>query len=95
MGGRFIRFNKLMNVDPKRNCPRCGKDIELRTHPEEVIVRLLTIAAVIAAGYWAKVRGGGYLVVLLAFTAGLLAMYAIASLLLRNKQRFQKATFGR
>lgn len=90
MGGRFVRWSKIANVDRSRNCPLCGRDIEFRTYPEEVVVRVLTIVAVIGAAYWAKERGGGYLMILLTVTAVLVILYLAASFRLRNQQRFKK-----
>jgi hypothetical protein len=90
MGGRFVRWSKVANVDRARNCPLCGRDIEFRTYPEEVVVRVLAIVAVVGAAYWAKERGGGYLMVLLAVTAVLVILYLATSFRLRNRQRFKK-----
>lgn len=90
MGGRFLRWSKIANVDRDRNCPICGAEIEFRIHPEELAVRFLTIVAVIAAAYWAKERAGGYLLILLTLTAVLATLYVAVSLRLRNQQRFRK-----
>ena len=90
MGGRFVQWRKFANVDPSRNCRFCGGAIEFRMYPEEIIVRILTIAVVIGAGYWAKQRGGGYLMILLTVTLVLVAAYVAVSLRLRNEQRFKK-----
>lgn len=90
MGGRFVRWSRIASVDPSRNCPLCGRDIEFRIYPEEVAVRILTIAATIAAAYWAKESGGGYLVILLTLAAVLVASYTAVSLRLRDRQRFRK-----
>ena len=91
MGGRFVRWSKIASVDRYRNCPLCGKDIEFKTYPEELVVRVLSIVAVIGAAYWAKERGGGYLGILLTVTAVLVILYLAASYRLRDQQRFQKA----
>jgi len=90
MGGRFVRWRKFANVDPSRNCPMCGKDIEFRIYPEEVAARILTILLAMGAGYWAKQRGGGYLTILLAFAGTLIAIYLAVYLRLRGQQRFKK-----
>ena len=90
MGGRFVRWSKIASVDRYRNCPLCGRDIEVQTYPEEVAVRFLSIVAVVGAGYWAKQRGGGYLTILLTVTAVLVILYLGASYRLRNEQRFKK-----
>ena len=90
MGGRFVRWSNIANVDRSRNCPLCGKDIELRTYPEEVAVRVLTILVVMGGGYWAKQRGGGYLAILLTVTVVLVISYLGVALRLRNRQRFKK-----
>ena len=90
MGGRFVRWSNIANVDRSRNCPLCGRDIEIRTYPEEVVVRILTIGVLIGAGYWARERGGGYVMILLTVTAVLVILYLAVSLRLRNQQRFRK-----
>lgn len=89
MGGRFVRWSQIANVDRSRNCPLCGGEIEFRLYPEELGARLLTIVAVIAAGYWAK-EHGNYLAILATLAAVLVAIYAAMSLRLRNRQRFTK-----
>ena len=95
MGGRSVRWSKIASVDRLRNCPLCGGDIEFRTYPDEVAVRVLAVAAVIGAAYWAKERGGGYLTILITVTAVLLVLYLAASYRLRDQQRFKKAAkFG-
>lgn len=94
MGGRFVRWSNIANVDRSRNCPLCGRDIELRTYPEEVAVRVLTILVLIGGGYWARERGGGYLTILLTVTALLVVLYLGVSLRLRNQQRFKKRVFS-
>lgn len=94
MGGRFLRWSKIANVDRSRNCPLCGKDIEFHMYPEEIAARVFTILAVMAAGYWAKERGGGYLVILTTLVAVLVAVYVGVSLRLRNQQRFKRAHHG-
>ena len=91
MGGRFLRWNKLANVDLNRNCPLCNGNIALRMHAEELAARIATIVAVIVAGYFAKEHRASYLGILVALTAFLVAVYAVVSLLLRNKQRFGPA----
>ncbi len=91
MGGRFLRWNKLANVDLNRNCPLCNGNIELRMHPEEIAARLATILAAIVAGYFAKEHRASYLAILLTLTAFLVAVYVGVSLLLRNRQRFGPA----
>jgi len=90
MGGRFVRWRKLANMDPSRNCRLCGGEIEFRLYPEEVGARILTILVVIATGYWAKQRGGGYLTILLTVALVLVAAYLVVHLRLRNQQRFKK-----
>jgi len=90
MGGRFVHWSKIANVDRSRNCPICGGNIEYRMYPEEVAARILTIVAVIAAAYWANERRGGYLAILVTFALTLAAVYLVVSLLLKNRQRFRK-----
>jgi hypothetical protein len=90
MGGRFVRWSKIANVDPSRACPLCGGEIEFHMYSEELIARILTIFAVIVAGYWAKEHRAGYLAILVTLTAVLVAMYVAVSLRLRNRQRFKK-----
>ena len=90
MGGRFVQWRKFANVDPSRNCRICGRDIEFRTYPEEVVARILTIIVVAGAAYWAKQRGGGYLMILVVTTVTLVTVYLIVHLRLRNQQRFKK-----
>jgi hypothetical protein len=91
MGGRFMRTTRLTNIDKSRNCPLCNGNIELRMHPEEIAVRLLTIVALIVAGYFAKEHRASYLAILVSLTAFLVAVYAVVSLMLRNRQRFGPA----
>ena len=90
MGGRFVRWSKIANVDRSRNCPICGGNIEYRMYPEEVAARILTIVAVIAAAYWANERRSGYVAILVTFVLTLAVVYLVVFLLLRNRQRFRK-----
>jgi hypothetical protein len=90
MGGRFLRWSKIANVDRNRNCPLCGGDIEYRLYPEELGARAFTIVAAIGAAYWAKERGGGYLAILIGFAATLAVVYVAVSFRLRDQQRFKK-----
>ena len=90
MGGRFVQWRKFANIDLARNCPLCGKDIEVRTYPEEVAIRVLAILAVIAAGYWAHEHSGGYVAILLAVAVTLASAYLVVSMRLKDRQRFQK-----
>ena len=94
MGGRFLHWSKIANVDRSRNCPICGGNIEFRMYPEELAARILTIVAVIAAAYWANARHGGYVAILSTLTLVLVAMYLVVFLRLRNRQRFQKKVFN-
>ncbi len=90
MGGRFVRWSKIANVDRSRNCPICGGNIEFRMYPEEVAARVLTIVAMIAAAYWANERRSGYVAILVTFVLTLAVVYLVVFLLLRNRQRFRK-----
>ena len=91
MGGRFVRWSTIANVDRTRNCPLCGGNIQFHMHPEELAARILTIVVVLVAAYWAKEHRAGYLNILLTTTTVLVFIYAAVSLRLRNRQRFQKA----
>ncbi len=91
MGGRFVRWSRIANVDRARNCPLCGGNIAFHFHPEEIVARVLTILVVLVAAYWAKEHRAGYLNILLTMTAVLVFIYAAVSLRLRNRQRFEKA----
>lgn len=90
MGGRFVRWSKIANVDRSRNCPLCNGEIEFQLHPEELAARALTIVALIVAGYWAKEHKAGYLNILVVLTAVLVGAYVAVSLRLKNQQRFKK-----
>ena len=91
MGGRFVRWSKVANVDRARNCPLCGGNIQFRIHPEEIIVRILTLVVVVVAAYWAKEHRAGYLGILVTTTAVLVFLYVAVTLLLKNRQRYEKA----
>jgi hypothetical protein len=91
MGGRFVRWSKVANVDRARNCPLCGGNIQFRIYAEELAARILTLVIVIVAAYWAKEHRAGYLSILLAMTAALVFIYVAVSLRLRSRQRFEKA----
>ena len=93
MGGRFVRWSKVANVDRARNCPLCNGNIQFKIHPEELIVRVLTLVVVVVAAYWAKEHRFGYLNILLTMTAILVSIYVAVSLRLKNRQRFEKARF--
>ncbi len=90
MGGRFVDWRKFASPDHSRVCRLCGKDIEVRMYPEEIGVRILTILVLIGGGYWAKQRGGGYLMILVTVTAILIAAYLLVAFRLRDQQRFKK-----
>ena len=94
MIGRFLKWNKLTNMDRSRNCPLCGGNIEYNLHPEELAARGLSIAIAVGGAYWAHHRGEGYLAILLITIAALAALFGLAAFLLRDKQRFRKAGFG-
>ena len=91
MGGRFVRWSKVANVDRSRNCRLCGGNIQFRIYPEEVAARILTIVVVAVAGYWAKEHRAGYLQILLAMTGALGFIYAATTLRLQKRQRFERA----
>lgn len=91
MGGRFVRWSKVANVDRERNCPLCNGNIQFRIHPEELIARGLTLVVVVVAAYWAKEHRAGYLDILLTMTAALVLIYMAVTLRLKNRQRFEKA----
>lgn len=91
MGGRFVRWSKVANVDRERNCPLCNGNIQFRIHPEELIARVLTLVVVVVAAYWAKEHRAGYLEILFAMTAVLVVIYVAVTLRLKNRQRFEKA----
>lgn len=93
MGGRFVRWSNVANVDRSRNCPLCGGNIQFRLYPEELIARLLTLVVLVVAGYWVKEHRAGYLDILLTTTATLVFIFGGVALLLRNRQRFEKAKF--
>src|SRR5437870_4746266 len=94
MGGRFLHWSKIANVDRSRNCPICGGNIEFRMYPEEVAARVFTIVATIAAAYWANERRSGYAAILATFALTLAVVYLVVFLLLRNRQRFRKKVFN-
>ena len=94
MTGRFLQWNKLANTDRSRNCPLCGGNIEYWLHPEELAARGLSIAIAVGGAYWAHHRGEGYFAILLMTIAALAGLFAVAAFLLRDKQRFRKASFG-
>ena len=93
MGGRYVRWSSVANVDRSRNCPLCGGNIKFRLYPEELIARLLTLVVLVIAGYWIKEHRAGYLDILLTMTATLVFIFGGVALLLRNRQRFEKAKF--
>ena len=88
--GRWIRWSKIQKTDHMRSCPICGKEIEHRIHPEEIAIRAIAIVVGIATMYWMNTRRHGFLVPLVAGTAILVAVYAVAQLRLRDAQRYQK-----
>jgi hypothetical protein len=90
MAGDFLHWRKFAKQDYSRACPLCGKDIRLRTYPEEVAVRALTIALVLGGAYLMKHRGSGYLAIFAAVVVGVAAGFALVHLRLRNAQRFEK-----
>lgn len=89
MGGRFVRWRKFAQQDHDRVCPLCNKDIEFRLYPEEIWVRIFTMAVAIGAAYYANERGA-YLAAFAGMAAILVVAYVAVSLRLRNRQRFQK-----
>ncbi|MEO7743018.1 MAG: hypothetical protein ABIR98_08790 [Usitatibacter sp.] len=91
---KFLRWHKVANSDHSRACPMCGGDFQFRMYPEEIGVRLLTIAVLAGACYLAKDRGGGYLSIVLGAATIIAAAYAAAAFRLRNAQRFTKVKFS-
>ena len=90
---KFLKWHKLANSDHSRSCPMCGRDFRYRMYPEEIAVRLLTIAVLVGACYLARDRGGGYLPIVLGAAAIIGAAYAAAAFRLRDAQRFAKVKF--
>ncbi len=88
---KFLKWHKIANSDHSRSCPMCGGDFQFRMYPEEIAVRLFSIAVLAGAGYLAKDRGGGYLFLVLGASALVAAAYAAAAFRLRDAQRFAKA----
>jgi uncharacterized protein (DUF983 family) len=91
MGGRFVRWSKVANVDRARNCPLCGGNIQFHIYPEELGARILTLVVVVVAAYWAKEHRAGYLQILVTMTTILVIIYVAVMLRLKNRQRFEKA----
>jgi preprotein translocase subunit SecG len=54
-------------------------------------VRVLTLVVVVVAAYWAKEHRAGYLGILVTMTAVLVFLYVAVTLLLKNRQRYEKA----
>ena len=90
MQGKFLRWLKFQKPNAFRSCPMCGGEIEFRLYPEELGVRLLTIAVIAGAGYWGHHRIDGYVKPFVTAALVLVAMYGVTYLLIRNRQRYKK-----
>jgi len=94
MKGKFIRWVKLTKAAAFRSCPLCGGEVEYDLHAEEVGVRVLTIAVLIAVAYAGRHRDGFAKPVIIG--AIMLAVaWALAFVLSRDKQRYRKGTAGK
>ena len=93
--GKFIHILQFEKPNAHRNCPLCGREIEYRTHPEEIGVRVLTIVAFIVGAYFAHKGEYGFFKPLAIAVAVILAAHVLVLLLLRNRQRFQKGRHAR
>ncbi len=90
MDGQFLHWRKFAKMDHFRACPICGKSIEFRMYPEEVIVRLASVAFVIYGFWWAK-QHGGWIPMLLVVGAVIATSFMLVNWRLREMQRFRKA----
>ena len=90
MEGKFLHWRKFAKQDHFRACPLCGKSIQFQLYPDEVGVRILSIALVIGGLYWAKERGGGYVAMFVTVAIVLAVAWYAVTWRLRDKQRFRK-----
>ena len=95
MEGKFIHWLKFEKPNAHRNCPLCGREIEIRMHPEEIGVRVFTILAFVVAGYFVHKAEYGFFRPLLIALAVLAVAHIGVLALLRNRQRFQKGRHAR
>lgn len=93
MDRKFLHWSQFARQDPTRSCPLCGKSIRMATYIPEIAVRVLAVAVIIGAAYFAKERGGGYLGILITVVTVLGASFGAVAWWLRDRQRFVKALF--
>lgn len=93
--GKYFHILKFKKPNAHRNCPLCGREIEYKTHPEEVGVRAPTIVAFIVAAYIAHNGEHGFFKPLAIGVAVIVAACIAVMFLVRNRQRFQKGRHAR
>jgi len=89
MDGKFLHWRKFAKMDHFRACPICGKGLQYQMFPEEVAVRVLSIALVIYGFYWAR-EHGAWIQMLVVVAAAIGAAFWLVSWRLRDRQRFRK-----
>lgn len=90
MDGKFIQWRKFAKIDHFRACPICGKSIQFHMYPEEIAVRVASVALVIYGFWWAR-QHGGWIPVLLVVAALCATAFLLVNWRLRERQRFRRA----